>query len=680
MVGETFAFQAEINQLLSLIINTFYSNKDIFLRELTSNASDALDKARYKMLSEGGVVQGEELCIRVWANEEKGELVIEDNGIGMTRDELVKNLGTIAHSGTRGFMEALSAGPDMSLIGQFGVGFYSAFLVADKVKVVSMAHGSEEAWVWESNASGSFTVAPGDNESIPKRGTQIYLTLKADLKEYLDPNRVKEIITKHNQYMGYPIYVKEAEAEAEAEAEDGLVDTVHETPKKVDRWYHVNKQAPTWTRKPEDVSHEEYATFYKAISGDWEEHLAVKHFAAEGQVEFKAVLFVPPRAPFDMFTGGTSKKLNNIKLYVRKVLIMDETNDLVPEYLQFLKGVVDSDDLPLNVSREMLQKNNIMKVIKKNLVKKSLDLLSEMAEGDAEKWKRFYDAFSKNIKLGIIEDAKSRDRLKELLRFSSSRGEEGALVSLKDYVGRMKEDQKGIYFVTGETLAGAKGMPCIEGLVKRGVEVLFLTDPIDEYVVQHVLDYNGKSLVNCSKEGFVLDDKGKEDGDQKSWEATCKRITEALNDRVKAVRVSNVLISRPCALISDQYGWTANMERIMRAQALRSGADAFSYMAGMKKVMDINPDHPVLHAIKEKVANEGDTPDRALNNVIEMMYETALIESGFPMEDPSNYCGKIYRLIQLGLAGEVEEPEKCDEVPVTPVAEEAHDSTMEEVD
>jgi molecular chaperone HtpG len=411
---------------------------------------------------------------------------------------------------------------------------------------------------------------------------------------------------------------------------------------------------PIWTRKPEDVTKEEYATFYKSTYADWEDPLAIKHFSAEGQVEFKALLYIPPRAPFDMFTGGVSKKLNNVKMYVRKVLIMEESNEILPEYLSFIKGIVDSDDLPLNVSREMLQKNNIMKVIQKSLVKKCIDLVTELSTEDEDKWKKFYAAFSKNLKLGVMEDGKSREKLKELLRFNTSKGSEDDMISLKDYVTRMKEDQKAIYYVTAESFVIANNLPCIEKLRKKGYEVIFMVDPIDEYLAPHLTEYDGKTLVNCSRDGFTLD------GDdttktKEEWTDTCKAIQELLKDKIKEVKVSERLVKRPCVVVSDQYGWTANMERIMKAQALRSGNDAFSYMSTMKKTMEINPDHAILKLLKDRIAEgiAGSVKDieGPVKGIVDTLYETAMVDSGYSMEDPAKYCTKIYRLIELGLGG-----------------------------
>ena len=683
---ETYAFQAEINQLLSLIINTFYSNKDIFLRELISNANDALDKIRYQSLTDGSSNAGE-LRVRISTDAERNQLIIEDSGIGMTRDELIRNLGTIAHSGTRGFIESIKAAgagansPE-SLIGQFGVGFYSAFLVADSVKVVSRAHGSDEVWFWESNAGGTFTVDSCDSAAF-ERGTQVILTIKEDQKEYLEEQKLRDIVAKHSQYIGFPIYLQTTQTRAveeeDTEAADEAREADDEAPKTITEtvWDLLNKQVPIWTRKPEDVTKEEYATFYKSTYGDWEDPLAIKHFSAEGQVEFKALLYIPPRAPFDMFTGGVNKKFNNVKLYVRKVLIMEESNEILPEYLSFIKGIVDSDDLPLNVSREMLQKNNIMKVIQKSLVKKCIDLLTELATDDEDKWKKFYAAFSKNLKLGVMEDAKSREKLKELLRFQTSKGSEDDAISLKDYVARMKEDQKTIYYVTAESFAIANNLPCIEALRKKGYEVIFMVDPIDEYLAPHLTEYDGKTLVNCSRDGFTLGGDG--ETNKEEWVDTCKVIQELLQDKIKEVKVSERLVKRPCVVVSDQYGWTANMERIMKAQALRSGNDAFSYMSTMKKTMEINPEHAIIKLLRDRIANDIGGTEGPVKGIVDTLYETAMVDSGYSMEDPAKYCSKIYRLIELGLGGsgddgEAEVAAAEDEGLTDPV------SSLEEVD
>ena len=762
--AETFGFSADINQLLSLIINTFYSNKDVFLRELVSNASDALDKVRYQSLTDSTVLEScSDLHIQLIPNKSDGTLTIRDTGLGMTKADLINNLGTIAKSGTKAFMEALQAGADISMIGQFGVGFYSAYLVAEKVTVISK-HNDDAQHKWESCAGGSFTVAPDDSEDLG-RGTKMVLTLKEDMHEYLEERRLTDLIKRHSEFIDFPIQLwvektvdrdvtddeaseedekeeaeaveekeeeetdggaveeKEEEEDAvEEEKEEGTVEEKEEEeeaekiadastdqdttdsnkvevedvsddddcpsiedvdttkPKKTKtiqettyEWNHLNQQRPLWMRKAEEVTEDEYAAFYKSLTNDWEAHAAVKHFAVEGQLEFKAILFTPQRAPFDMFDSATKKKCN-VKLYVRRVFISDECDDLLPEYLSFVKGLVDSEDLPLNISRETLQQNKILRVIKKNLIKKCLDMFVDLAD-DVDKYSKFYEAFGKNLKLGVHEDSTNRNKLAKLLRYSTTKSD-GILIGLDDYVARMKEGQAGIYYVSGESLDAVQSSPFIERLVAKGLEVVYMTDPIDEYAVQQLKEYDGHTLICATKEGLALDDDDEEkaafEQAKKDYEALCTHVKDTLEDKVSKVVVSNRITESPCVLVSGEYGYTANMERIMRSQALRDNAMGMGM--GASKTMEINPSHPIVQTLKTKL--EADANDKTVKDLVWLMYETSCLTSGYTVDKPAAYGGRIYRLVALGLGcdGEDDDDDDDDE------GEESEDEVVEEVD
>ena len=696
---ETFAFQAEINQLMSLIINTFYSNKDIFLRELISNSSDALDKIRHHSLSEKSVLDSHsELAIKIIPDKANKTLTILDTGVGMTKSDMITNLGTIAQSGTKGFMEAMKSQGDVNMIGQFGVGFYSAYLVADRVVVISK-NNDDDQYVWESNAGGSFTVKKDDSGEDLGRGTKIVCYLKEDQLDYLEESRIKELVKKHSEFINYPIslYVektvsKEVEEEVSDAKEEDVSDTkddedvdedvgeeVSDEPKideisdedlankvkntktieeVVSEYVLLNKQKPVWTKKPDSVSKDEYASFYKSLTNDWEDHLAVKHFNVEGQLEFTGLLFIPKRAPFDLFEPNT-KKQGHIKLYVRRVFISDECEDLIPEWLKFVRGVVDSEDLPLNISREMLQQNKILKVIKKNIVKKCLELFSEIKD-NSEDYAQFYEQFNKNIKLGIHEDSSNRDKLSELLMFHSTKSGQN-MVFLKDYVANMPSNQKQIYYITGQSLKSVVNSPFIEKCKRRNFEVLFMVDPIDEYCIQQLREYQGNQLVCVTKESLKFE---YDDNEKKQWEdcvnefkPLTEKIKEILGPNVEKVVLSERVVDSPCVLVTSDYGWTANMERIMKAQALRDNNTSSVMMS--KKIMEINPHHGIIKSLKDRINLA--TNEHMIKDLVNLLYESSLISSGFSIEEPATFVNRINNMIKIGLSIEDDEVDNMKE-------------------
>ncbi|CAN6582474.1 unnamed protein product [Malus baccata var. baccata] len=763
--AQHFEFQAEVSRLMDIIIHSLYSNKDIFLRELISNASDALDKIRFLALTDKDVLgEGDDtnLEIQIKLDKEKRIISIRDRGIGMTKEDLIKNLGTIAKSGTSAFVEKMQTSGDLNLIGQFGVGFYSVYLVADNVEVISK-HNDDKQHIWESKADGSFVVAE-DTENEPLgRGTEIRLHLREEAGEYLEESKLKELVKKYSEFINFPIRLwasKEVDVEVPADEDESNDEeessetekSEEETEKGEDEdedaekkpktktkkettyeWELLNDVKAIWLRSPKEVTDEEYTKFYHSLAKDFgdEKPLSWSHFTAEGDVEFKAVLFVPPKAPHDLYESYYNANKSNLKLYVRRVFISDEFDELLPKYLNFLLGLVDSDTLPLNVSREMLQQHSSLKTIKKKLIRKALDMIRKLAEEDPDEssdkdnkevekseddekrgqYTRFWNEFGKSIKLGIIEDATNRNRLAKLLRFESTKSD-GKLTSLDQYISRMKSGQKDIFYITGASKEQLEKSPFLERLKKKNFEVntkisnpfssflaffcfvtfshemacfcmlftfslvllqvIFFTDPVDEYLMQYLMDYEDKKFQNVSKEGLKLGKDSKDKELKESYKELTKWWKSALaSDNVDDVKLSNRLADTPCVVVTSKYGWSANMERIMQSQTL-SDANKQGYMRG-KRILEINPRHPIIKELRERVVKNAE--DESVKLTAQLIYQTALMESGFNLPDPKDFASRIYSSVKSSLNinpdVEVEEEDDAEEVETETAANEA---------
>ena len=735
---DTYAFQAEINQLLSLIINTFYSNKDIFLRELISNASDAIDKIRFESLKD--ISKRRDYEIKLIPNKEDQTLTIEDNGIGLTKKDMIECLGTIANSGTKQFIESIKDQKEIemenNMIGQFGVGFYSSYLVSTNVKVYSK-HFEEDGvcYLWESTAGGTFTISEVERDM--GYGTQIVLHMKDDCTRYLEEDTIKDVVKKHSEYITYPIKLlttRQEEDESEEENDDKDMENKEENKeqeenddkeenkeqeenddkeenkeqeenddkdmenkeqeenddkdmenkeqgkkiREISEWKQLNNEKPLWLRKSDEITHEEHASFYKNLTNDWDDHLMVKQVIGEGQIEYRALLYVPKKLPFDLF-GKKQNDKKNIKLYVKRVLIMDKCEDIIPEWLSFVSGVVDSEDLPLNVSREMLQENKVTKVIKKNLLKKCIEMFTDMHEDTSDEGKKryyeFYNAFQKSIKLGIHEDSVNRKKLLKLLRFESNKS--STSMSLDQYVSNMKEDQTKLYYITGDNRKALDNSPYVTGLKSKGFDVIYMLDPIDEYIMQTVKEFEEKEFVDISKNDFKLNDEDDEkdkDLHKQMEECLCVEVKKVVGDKVDKVTLSDRLdMNVPCCISSSKYGWSANMEKIMKAQTLQATAP-INYGS---RNLELNPKNDMILQLHQKISKK--EPEQSLKDIIELMYNTSLIACGYVHDDPSDFAKQIYKMIGIGIDVNVSKSDD-DFVDTTGEVDKEESDTLSELD
>lgn len=704
-VPEKHAFQAEVSRMMKLIINSLYTSKEIFLRELISNASDALDKIRVLALTNKDALDSlGELEIRIKPDEAKNALHILDTGVGMTKKELITNLGTIAKSGTSDFLKKSLENPDQiqlnDLIGQFGVGFYSSFLVADKVSVRSKSEHESIEHVWESNST-EFSVKPStdddrlDGTKELQRGSVVTLHLKDEAKDFVKQDTLRNLIKKYSQFINFPIYLytqktvteevpvdededkknDEQEATTEKPADDATEDEAkkEETKKtkKVEKtvyeWERINIAKPIWQRKPSEINDDEYDEFYKSLTRDHQAPIARSHFTAEGELTFKSLLFVPKVQPSESFNKYGSKN-DNIKLYVRRVFISDEFNDLMPSYLSFVRGVVDSDDLPLNVGRETLQQHKLLKVIKKKLVRKTLDMIKKI---DDSKYNDFWKEFSTNLKLGVIEDQTNRNRIAKLLRFHSSKTGPDGWTSLSDYVKNMQTEQDQIYYVAGASFEEVSQSPFVERVLKKGFEVLYLTDAVDEYTLSNLPDFEGKKFQNIAKEGLTLDKSSKTEAYKKALEGKYAKLVSwfqetALKGKVHKVVLSERLSESPAALVATAFGWTGNMERLARSNAHSKTKDTTrDFYLQQKKILEINPHHPIIKELLKRVeADDGD--DRILETA-DVLFFTASVRSGYMLQDTEDFGKKIERYMRSDLSIPMDAPIEEEEIDVESV-------------
>jgi molecular chaperone HtpG len=631
------SFQAEVGRVLSLVINSLYSNKEIFLRELISNASDALDKLRFRAITEPKLLEGKsDLLIRLRTDKERGVLIIEDTGIGMTEAELVENLGTVARSGSQAFLAKLeeSAKKDVSIIGQFGVGFYSAYLVADRVEVVSRAaggagEGRDKAFRWSSNGKDTFVVEPAEKAT---RGTTLELHLKEDQKNLLDPWTIRDLVRRYSDYIAYPIELETLEPAAKKDANDDK-----EEPKLETKRERINKGAALWQRPKSEITDEQYDELYHHLTHDFEGPLARTHFRVEGNVEFVGLLWIPKVAPFDL---DDPRKQRGVRLFVKRVLVMDDCDAVLPQWLRFARGLVDSDDLPLNVSRELLQESSTLRTIKKAVTRRVVDLLDELAKDKADDYKTFWSTFGRILKEGIVVDGEWKERLAKLTRWSSTASSNAdELVSLEEYVSRMKEGQDAIYYVTGESRDTLLGSPYLEALKARGYEVLLMTDAVDSWTAESIATFDGKKLVNAMRADVKLpadeDEAKKVEEASKGFEALLSLAKKTLSGKVADVRTSGRLVDSPAVLTLAKGAMPAHLEKVIR----QSGKE----VPRGKRELELNPSHP---AVKRLAAIAAENPsDPRLDDFIFVLYEQSLVAEGSQLEDPNGFAKRLTSLL-----------------------------------
>ncbi len=621
---ETHRFQAEVSQVLHLVIHSLYSHREVFLRELISNASDAIDKLRFRAITEPSLVEVDGApSIRLRPDEAAGTLTLEDDGVGMTRAELIENLGTIAHSGSRKFLEAVKsqqAGDSVNLIGQFGVGFYSAWLVADRVEVISRAAGTDEAWCFSSDAREEFAIEPATRDHP---GTTVVLHLRDDQKEFTDRYRLRELVKRYSDFVAHPILL---EKDAE-EAKEG------------DGWETVNVAKALWQRPKAEIPDEEYQTFYQHLTLDHEPPVGWIHFKVEGNQEFAGILYLPRVPPFDLDTPG--ERRHGMRLYVKRVFIMDDCDALVPVWLRFARGVIDSDDLPLNVNRETLQDSSIVRGIKKALTRKGLELLDDLAQNRPDDYTTFWATFGRILKEGLHMDWEYRDRLAALVRYESSHGE--GLTSLADYVSRMPEGQKSIYYVVGDSKKAVVDSPHIEAVRSRGYEVLYMTDIIDTWAAEGLREFQGKRLVSVQNADLSLDDtpeaKKEKEGLVGALSGLLGRVRTVLGGRIKDVRASDRLTDSPACLVVPPGGVNAQIERVLRAH----GRD----VPETRRILEVNPTHPLIQRLNARLAANPD--DAQVGEYIELLYDQAMMTEGTPLEDPQRFARRLTALMQQSL-------------------------------